>query len=136
MAAGATLVVAAAGGCAFVTGGACGLVGPQLIAGGATLGALTGQLLGQMLSEDADEETVGSNEQTTVEVKTRPTPGRSDNATSQHLIEKDAQGRTISKTHKVTRPDGTVVHQHQEHVGKHGTTREFPDEWVQNKRTP
>ena len=34
-------------------------------------------------------------------------------------------------THRVVSPDGNILHQHQTHVGRHGTERQFPDEWVQ-----
>lgn len=79
----------------------------------------------------------GENEgKTSEEVKTRNDPG-SDGAKSEHIIETDADGNTVSKTHKVTGKDGDVKHQHQDYVstqknpetGKK-TTRQFPDEWV------
>ena len=63
----------------------------------------------------------------TKEVIERGKPGR-DGATSKHIVEK-MDGETISKTHQVTK-DGKVMHQHQDHVGKHGGERRFPDEWT------
>jgi RHS repeat-associated protein len=74
----------------------------------------------------------GSDEtgKTTKEVKERKTPGR-DGGKSEHIIEKE-DGQTISKTHRVTK-DGEIVHQHQDHVGKSGTVRRFPDEWTGTK---
>jgi RHS repeat-associated protein len=60
--------------------------------------------------------------------KTRQTPGR-DGATSGITLEKDAAGSTVSRTHTVTK-DGQVIHQHQEHIGKYGGERRFPDEWT------
>ena len=69
----------------------------------------------------------GDGGRTTQEVKERKAPGR-DGGKSEHIIEKK-DGQTISKTHRVTK-DGEVVHQHQDHVGKHGGTRRFPDEWT------
>lgn len=68
----------------------------------------------------------------TKEIKTRPTKG-ADGGISEHILERDASGEVISKTHRVT-TDGTVVHQHQEHVGKTGAQRSFPDEWVEYPR--
>lgn len=67
--------------------------------------------------------------QTTKEVKTRPTKG-GDGGTSEHIIERDESGDAISKTHRVT-TDGEVVHQHQDHIGKEGQQRRFPNEWVE-----
>ena len=67
--------------------------------------------------------------ETTKEIKTRPTKG-ADGGTSEHIIERDASGEVISKTHRVT-TDGKVVHQHQDHQGKHGGERRFPDKWVE-----
>ncbi|BCV26828.1 MAG: hypothetical protein Sw1PiTSA_07030 [Shewanella algae] len=49
-----------------------------------------------------------------------------DGGQSQHIIEK-VDGQTTSTTHKVT-VDGKTVHQHQEHVGKHGSVKRFSDE--------
>ena len=59
-----------------------------------------------------------------------------DGAESEHIIEKDKDGNTVSKTHRVSK-DGKVIHQHQDHVstqknpqtGKHNT-RQFPDKWA------
>ena len=60
--------------------------------------------------------------------KTPKTLGR-DGASSSLILEKDAAGRTVSRTHSVTK-DMKTVHQHQEHIGKHGGERRFPDEWT------
>ncbi|MBX3630971.1 MAG: RHS repeat protein [Nitrosomonas sp.] len=68
---------------------------------------------------------------TTKEVLTRKSKG-SDGGTSQQIIERDAPGNVISRTHKVT-TDGKTVHQHQNHVGKEGGIRQFPDEWTGTK---
>lgn len=65
---------------------------------------------------------------TTKEVLTRKTPGR-DGGLSEQIIERDASGNVISRTHKVT-TDGKTVHQHQNHLGKEGGVRQFPDEWT------
>ena len=67
---------------------------------------------------------------TTKEIRTRPTKG-ADGGTSEHIIERDASGEVISKTHRVE-TDGEVVHQHQDHQGKYGGERRFPDEWVEH----
>jgi RHS repeat-associated protein len=64
-------------------------------------------------------------------VKKRKTKGR-DGGESEHILEKDANGNTISKTHRVTK-DGEVIHQHQSHIGKDGSVRNFPDEWTGTK---
>jgi hypothetical protein len=60
--------------------------------------------------------------------KTRQTLGR-DGASSSITLEKDAAGRTVSRTHTVSK-DGQVLHQHQEHIGKYGGERRFRDEWT------
>jgi RHS repeat-associated protein len=81
-------------------------------------------------------ENESNNSETTEEVKTRKDPG-SDGATSEQIIEKDADGNTVSKTHRVKDQDGAIIHQHQDYIstqknpetGKK-TTRQFPDEWV------
>ena len=63
-----------------------------------------------------------------IRVKTRPTRGQ-DGATSKMAVEK-LKGATISKRHTVTSRAGEVIHQHQEHIGKEGGIRRFPDEWT------
>jgi RHS repeat-associated protein len=74
-------------------------------------------------------------EKTTETIKTRPTRG-GDGATSKHIIEKDANWNTISKTHQVTDKNGNIIHQHQDHVnqnrpaGEPAKFRQFPDEWI------
>ncbi|MBF0547653.1 MAG: RHS repeat-associated core domain-containing protein [Candidatus Riflebacteria bacterium] len=65
-----------------------------------------------------------------LEVKTRPTQGI-DGGTSQIIIERDATGKAISQTHRVT-TDGEIVHQHQTHIGEQGGQRSVPDEWTGN----
>ena len=73
---------------------------------------------------------------TTFDKDVRTTKG-ADGSTSEHLIEKDANGNTISKTHQVTDPDGNVIQQHQSHIpqnlppGVKGVPRQFPNEWIQ-----
>jgi len=79
-----------------------------------------------------------SSEQTTKQEKIRKSEG-ADGSTSKHIIKKDANGKTISKTHQVTNTNGEVVHQHQEHIsqtpaeGQKPTMRRFPDDWVEHK---
>jgi hypothetical protein len=68
---------------------------------------------------------------TTFQVKVRGTLGRSDNASSAMIREVDGSGNVVSRTHRVVRPDGSIPHRHQTHIGRHGTERQFPDEWVQ-----
>lgn len=54
-----------------------------------------------------------------------------DGAKSVQIIERE-NGKMISRTHEVTK-DGKVIHQHQNHTGKHGGERHFPDEWTGTK---
>jgi len=68
---------------------------------------------------------------TSFQVRVRGTLGKSDNASSAVIREVDGTGNAVSVTHRVVRPDGSIVHQHQTHLGRHGTERQFPDEWVQ-----
>ena len=66
---------------------------------------------------------------TRVEVKERAAAG-ADGGQSRITIERNAQsGEALSRTHTVEK-EGQVVHQHQEHMGKHGSERSFPDEWT------
>lgn len=51
-----------------------------------------------------------------------------DGAESLQIIEK-LDEEMISRTHKVTK-DGKVLHEHQNHTGKSGGERQFPDEWT------
>ncbi len=53
----------------------------------------------------------------------------SDGAISRHIIEK-VDGEVVSITHQVER-GGEIVHQHQRHIGRYGSEREFPVEWIQ-----
>jgi hypothetical protein len=71
----------------------------------------------------------------TFDVKARSTPG-ADGATSKILIERAPSGEAISRTHQVTSPEGEVIHQHQEHVGKTGNVRSFPEVWREFKTIP
>ena len=79
-----------------------------------------------------------SSEQTTKQEKIRKSEG-ADGSTSKHIIEKDANDKTISKTHQVTNTNGEVIHQHQEHVsqtpaeGQKPTMRRLPDDWIEHK---
>lgn len=66
----------------------------------------------------------------TKEVVKRGKPGR-DGGQSQHVIEK-VNGQTTSTTHQVVK-DGKLIHQHQDHIGKHGTVRRFSDELTGTK---
>ena len=65
-----------------------------------------------------------------IEVSTRTRPAKgADGATSEFITER-RNGEAISTTHRVTQRNGEVSHQHQDHVGKHGGQRRFPDEWT------
>ena len=55
-----------------------------------------------------------------------------DGATSE-ITREQVDGQTTSVTHKVTK-DGETIHQHQEHIGKEGTIRTFPEEWTRVKK--
>lgn len=66
----------------------------------------------------------------TTEVLARKSIGR-DGAESVQIIERQGEA-AISRTHSVTK-DGEVIHQHQNHVGKSGSERQFPDEWTGTK---
>gem|GEM_PF-4020657 len=63
----------------------------------------------------------------TYEKVRRKSLGR-DGARSEQLIEK-RNGEMNSRTHTVTK-DGETLHQHQNHLGKHGGERQLPDEWT------
>ena len=64
----------------------------------------------------------------TKKVIPRKKPG-ADGASSRHIVESQG-GKTNSVTHQVTK-DGKVIHQHQTHIGKYGSKRKFPDDWVE-----
>ena len=63
------------------------------------------------------------------EIIERPSLGR-DGAKSRHIIEK-LDDETISVTHQVEH-NGEIIHQHQRHIGKYGSERQFPNEWVEH----
>jgi len=71
---------------------------------------------------------VKSNDGSTKETITRKTPG-ADGGKSNQIIERDADGNVISRTHTVTTKE-EVVHQHQNQIGENGAVRQFPDEWT------
>jgi hypothetical protein len=48
---------------------------------------------------------------------------------SSHIIERSG-GETISVTHRVNVGE-QIVHQHQRHIGKYGSERYFPEEWIE-----
>ena len=83
---------------------------------------------GPPLYDLASDCSVAAKSGTTKTTTVRPKPG-ADGGRSAITIEKDAAKKTISKTHTVT-TDGKVVHQHQEHKGKYGGERRFPDSWT------
>ena len=66
-------------------------------------------------------------------LKVRPNPGL-DGGISMHVIERIGED-AISVTHQVTR-DGKIIHQHQTHIGKYGSHRRFPSEWVEYPTIP
>tara|TARA_R110002110_G_scaffold405557_1_gene624814 strand:- start:935 stop:1555 length:621 start_codon:yes stop_codon:yes gene_type:complete len=78
-------------------------------------------------SADSADSSNGSSK----EVLTRKSPG-GDGGRSEQIIERDSSGNVISRTHRVYK-DGKIIHQHQNHVGKHGGIRQLPDEWTGTK---
>lgn len=54
-----------------------------------------------------------------------------DGALSRHLIEV-VDGKTNSKIHQVFN-NGGIIHQHQTHFGKYGSSRQFPESWLKYK---
>jgi len=61
--------------------------------------------------------------------KARRTLG-ADGGRSKHIFEK-LNGKTNSVIHHVTDKFGNIItHQHQTHVGKYGSHRQFPNSWV------
>jgi hypothetical protein len=63
-------------------------------------------------------------------VKVRQALG-ADGASSATIKELDAAGNTVSVAHRVVDETGSVIHQHQTHIGASGTERAFPNEWIQ-----
>jgi hypothetical protein len=88
--------------------------------------------VGSALTADESVD-IASGGKWTKDVIERRAPG-ADAATSRHVVEK-IDGRTNSVTHQVTK-DGEVIHQHQTHIGKSGTERQFPDAWVEYPNVP
>ncbi len=72
-------------------------------------------------------------ERITKEIIERGTPGR-DGGQSRHIIEK-LDNETISVTQQVER-SGKIIHQHQKHIGRYGTERFFPDQWIEYPQIP
>ncbi len=135
-----------------------GVIAGDGVAGvtGAITGAFIGGTLGQMVIDALKEDSQGTEEgkksgqegkgqnkgestdaqgithkgEVTKEVVERKTEGQ-DGATSRHIVERE-DGQAISRTHQVIK-DGKIVHQHQDHIGKHGTERRFPDKWTGTK---
>jgi len=118
---------------------------PLATAGGFVAGAgVATTLTGTMLEANATSNAAAGYNygENTTETKTRQDKG-ADGSKSQHILEKDSKGNTVSKTHQVTNEGGEIIHQHQDHVsawpnpetGKK-TMRQFPDEWVQYPQIP
>jgi len=92
---------------------------------------ITTQSSGSGETSEAGSETTSEGSEISKTENERKEPG-ADGATSKHIIEKKG-GETISVTHKVTDPKtGEVKHQHQTHIGKYGTRKVLPDEWVEH----
>ena len=89
---------------------------------------------GKDISDQNTGATEDPNGGTTTEWRERKEKG-ADGATGNFGTETDSDGDTVSTTHSVTDEDGNVIHQHQDHVGKHGGKRRFPDEWTGTETT-
>ena len=95
-------------------------------------GAMLGPLFAGVAGRAVSTEVAAAKEVSTVskEVLGRKAPG-ADGAKSIQIIERE-NGTMISRTHEVIK-DSKVIHQHQNHTGKHGGERQFPDEWTGTK---
>jgi len=71
---------------------------------------------------------INSDDGSTKETITRKSAG-ADGGKSAQVIERDANGNVISRTHTVM-TDEEIVHQHQNQIGDNGAIRQFPDEWT------
>ena len=117
-----------------------------LIAKGATEVVVGGVMMNNTINNmKADASSAGRsslsnnsdpNGPTTEIEKVRNSKG-ADGASSKHIIEKDAKGNTVSKTHQVKSTEDKIIHQHQDHISTQKNpetgkpnTRQFPDEWV------
>ena len=74
-------------------------------------------------------DTVNDTERISKAIKVRKKLGK-DKAESFHIIEKQGN-ETISITHRVKDQTENIIHQHQTHIGKYKTNRQFPDEWIE-----
>jgi hypothetical protein len=113
-----------------LTGEDVGLLGRGIALAGLLTPVSGGQIRGAGKFLTSAERALAKESGNTFTVIVRKALGR-DGASSAHLIENDAAGRTISKTHRVVGADGQIIHQHQTHIGKNGTERQFPNKWVQ-----
>jgi hypothetical protein len=108
---------------AYQTGADAGLVAAVLIPGDEEAAGLDAvDDLGTTI------ENVTSSDESTWEWIKRKSLG-SDGGESEIGIERQ-DDEAISRVHRVTR-EGEVIHQHQEHIGKYGDERSFPNEWIQ-----
>jgi len=113
----------------YVTGEDAGVGGRVIAAIGLLTPFSSGEIrtAGEFLS--AGERAVAHEAGNTLEVLVRKELGR-DGASSAHIIERSLE-QDISITHRVVSPEGKILHQHQTHIGKSGTRRQFPNEWLQ-----
>ncbi|MBK1860084.1 hypothetical protein [Cerasicoccus arenae] len=83
---------------------------------------------GPTARDQAEEnESNDPNGPTTTETRERQEPG-GDGGKSSFSEERDENGDMVSTTHTVKDEDGETIHQHQDHHGRHGSRRRFPDE--------
>ncbi len=117
-----------------VLASATATTGEKIAAGVELAGSLVGGSSGRQAAGSAVRAVEGGaakeSARITKEVLGRKALG-ADGAKSTQIIERE-NGKMISRTHEVTK-DGKVIHQHQNHTGKHGGERQFPDEWTGTK---
>jgi RHS repeat-associated protein len=110
------------------------IIAPEVVLAGAIIAILVaGSIwLGSKIYDNwtysKDSTGVACDSKTNTETVKRKSFG-GDGAESAHEIERDENGNIISTKHIVTK-NGKVVHQHQNHIGKNGGNRRFPDEWT------
>lgn len=103
------------------------IVGTEMATAG-TAAAVPALIRAARLAEGIDG--VGETSVITKQVLGRKALG-ADGAKSVQIIERENR-KMISRTHEVTK-DGKTLHLHQNHTGKYGGERQFPDEWTGTK---
>jgi RHS repeat-associated protein len=119
----------------YATGEKVGAIGRAVAAVGLFTPATGGEIRAASEFLSAAEHATAREAGTSFEVIVRKVLGE-DGASSAHLIERDAAGDAISKTHRVVDQEGNILHQHQTHLGQSGAERSFPAEWKQFQDVP